>query len=170
MGRLGVDQHGSRVVEPLEEYLAPVIRMLGPFETEKMRYAWRQWLYFPCNWKVALGRVQRELHVHASHPQLGRGMGIMAWWCQRGRAALLARPAGPARRCGKKMKGLSEARGEVGQDPRMAVANDLQMTWDTLRAVTTETASMPESGSRRNCPKARRCKKLAITCARRQGR
>ena len=37
------------------------------------------------------------------------------------------------------MKGLSEARGEVGQDPRIAVANDLQMTWDTLRAVTTET-------------------------------
>ena len=132
--------------EPLEKFLAPVIRMLGPFETEKMRYAWRQWLYFPCNWKAALGAFSESYHVHASHPQLGRGMGVMAWWCQTEGAHAWHGPLGPRSEIGgprggdgERMKGLSAARGEIGQDPRIAVADDQQMTWDQLRAVTTET-------------------------------
>ncbi len=125
--------------EPLEEFLAPVIRQLGPFETDKMRYAWRQWLYFPCNWKVALGAFNESYHVHASHPQLGRGQGINAWWCRTEGAHAWHGPMGPRGGDGQKMKGLSEARGQAGEDPRTAVAEDLQMMWDTLRAVTTET-------------------------------
>lgn len=125
--------------QPLEEFLAPVIRQLGPFETDKMRYAWRQWLYFPCNWKVALGAFNESYHVHASHPQLGRGQGIQAWWCRTEGPHAWHGPMGPRGGDGQKMKGLSEARGQVGEDPRKAVADDLQMMWDTLRAVTTET-------------------------------
>ena len=125
--------------EPLEHFLAPVIRQLGPFEIDKMRYAWRQWLYFPCNWKAALGAFSESYHVHASHPQLGRGEGVQAWWCQTEGAHMWHGPLGPRGSQGKKMKGLSEARGEVGQDPREAVAVDLKNLWDQLHAVTTET-------------------------------
>ena len=125
--------------EPLETFLAPVIRQLGPFEIDKMRYAWRQWLYFPCNWKAALGAFSESYHVHASHPQLGRGMGVMAWWCQTEGAHMWHGPMGERGGSGEKMKGLSEVRGEAGKDPRLAVAEDLQSMWDTLRGVTTET-------------------------------
>ena len=125
--------------QPLETFLAPVIRQLGPFETDKMRYAWRQWLYFPCNWKAALGAFSESYHVHASHPQLGRGMGVMAWWCQTEGAHMWHGPMGERGGSGEKMKGLSEARGDVGKDPRVAIAEDLQSMWDTLRGVTTET-------------------------------
>ena len=39
--------------QPLREYLEPAFRCLLPFELDKMRYRWRQWLYFPCNWKTS---------------------------------------------------------------------------------------------------------------------
>ena len=54
--------------EPLQDYLAPVIRMLDPFELDKMRYRWRQWLYFPCNWKTALEAFIESYHVLGTHP------------------------------------------------------------------------------------------------------
>src|SRR5262249_51942238 len=99
--------------EPLKQYLAPVIDLLGPFEMDKMRYAWRQWLYFPFNWKAALGAFSESYHVHASHPQLGRGMGVQAWWCRTAGRHCWHGPMGPRGGNGQKMKGLSEARGEA---------------------------------------------------------
>src|SRR5271163_4172387 len=40
--------------EPLAEYLGTAAKMLNPFELDKMRYRWRQWLHFPSNWKIAI--------------------------------------------------------------------------------------------------------------------
>jgi phenylpropionate dioxygenase-like ring-hydroxylating dioxygenase large terminal subunit len=56
----------------LKEYLEPGYSMLKPLEMEKMRFSWRQWLYFPSNWKVALEAFNESYHVDASHPQLIR--------------------------------------------------------------------------------------------------
>jgi phenylpropionate dioxygenase-like ring-hydroxylating dioxygenase large terminal subunit len=127
--------------EPLLEYLGGAAENLAPFELDKMRYAWRQWLYFPCNWKVALSAFNESYHVHASHPQLARTELPMNWWCRtEGRHACHG-PTAPRASAdgGKKMGGLSTARGKVGQDPRIAVAEDLEGLWDTLRATTTLT-------------------------------
>jgi len=126
--------------EPLEQYLEPAYSMLGRFELDKMRFRWRQWLYFPCNWKTALGAFNESYHVNASHPQLSRGHPPMAWWGRAGGRHGWHGPAGIRGNAGSEhAKGLSAARGEAGHDPRTAVAEDLQMMWETLEATTTET-------------------------------
>lgn len=126
--------------EPLEQYLEPAFSMLGRFELDKMRFRWRQWLVFPCNWKTALGAFNESYHVNASHPQLTRGHPPMAWWCRAGGRHGWHGPAGLRGGADSEhAKGLSAARGEAGADPRVAVANDLQMMWETLQATTTET-------------------------------
>jgi nitrite reductase/ring-hydroxylating ferredoxin subunit len=125
--------------EPLEQFLEPAFSMLAAFELDKMRFRWRQWLYFPCNWKTALGAFNESYHVSTSHPQLTRGMPDMAWWCRaEGRHAWHG-PAGLRGIDDKTPEGLSAPRGEAGHDPRVAVAKDLDMMWETLQATTTMT-------------------------------
>lgn len=125
--------------EPLEEYLEPAYSMLGRFELDRMRFRWRQWLYFPCNWKTALGAFNESYHVNASHPQLMRGHPPSAWWCRAGGRHGWHGPAGYRGVDSKHREGLSSARGAADVDPRIAVAEDIQMLWDTLEATTTET-------------------------------
>jgi phenylpropionate dioxygenase-like ring-hydroxylating dioxygenase large terminal subunit len=54
----------------LREYLEPAAGFLDPFEFEKMRYKWRQWVIFDCNWKTALEAFMEPYHVAGTHPQL----------------------------------------------------------------------------------------------------
>jgi nitrite reductase/ring-hydroxylating ferredoxin subunit len=54
----------------LREYLEPAAGILDPFEFEKMRYKWRQWVIFDCNWKTALEAFMEPYHVAGTHPQL----------------------------------------------------------------------------------------------------
>jgi hypothetical protein len=54
----------------LSEYLEPAAGTLDPFEFEKMRYKWRQWVIFDCNWKTAIEAFMEPYHVAATHPQL----------------------------------------------------------------------------------------------------
>ena len=125
--------------EPLLDYLKPASPMLDPFELDKMRYRWRQWLYFPCNWKTAMEAFIESYHVAASHPQLLRGgPGARFWSRAQGRHAWHG-SSGPRGGDSKPMMGLAEARGESGQEAPVAVANDLAMLWNTLNATTTET-------------------------------
>ncbi|MES2490168.1 MAG: aromatic ring-hydroxylating dioxygenase subunit alpha [Pseudomonadota bacterium] len=55
---------------PLHEYLDPVTKTLGPFSMEKMRYKWRQWVIFDCNWKTAIEAFMEPYHVEGTHTQL----------------------------------------------------------------------------------------------------
>jgi nitrite reductase/ring-hydroxylating ferredoxin subunit len=55
---------------PLREYLEPAASFLDPFEFAKMRYKWRQWVIFDCNWKTALEAFMEPYHVAGTHPQL----------------------------------------------------------------------------------------------------
>ena len=52
---------------PLRDYLEPAASMLDPFELQNMRYRWRRWLIFDCNWKVALEAFSETYHVPATH-------------------------------------------------------------------------------------------------------
>jgi len=55
--------------EPLEEFLQEVPYWIGPFQMERMRYKWRQWLRMDCNWKVAVEAFIEGYHAQTTHPQ-----------------------------------------------------------------------------------------------------
>jgi phenylpropionate dioxygenase-like ring-hydroxylating dioxygenase large terminal subunit len=54
----------------LREYLEPAASFLDPFEFAKMRYKWRQWVIFDCNWKTAIEAFMEPYHVQGTHTQL----------------------------------------------------------------------------------------------------
>ncbi|HMJ55563.1 MAG TPA: aromatic ring-hydroxylating dioxygenase subunit alpha, partial [Polyangiaceae bacterium] len=56
----------------LREYLEPAASILDPFEFAKMRYKWRQWVIFDCNWKTAIEAFMEPYHVQGTHSQLLR--------------------------------------------------------------------------------------------------
>ena len=123
----------------LKEYLEPAVSMLFPFELEKMRYRWRQWLYFPCNWKVALEAFNESYHVDGTHPQLLR-WGSTRWWCKsENHCSWHGR--GQAR--GEAVQGGSSALGDImatrDQDARLAAAEYQNNLIATLNAATTQT-------------------------------
>jgi nitrite reductase/ring-hydroxylating ferredoxin subunit len=55
---------------PLAEYLEPAASILNPFQFQKMRYKWRQWVIFDCNWKTALEAFMEPYHVAGTHTQM----------------------------------------------------------------------------------------------------
>ncbi len=56
--------------EPLRDFLEPAAGILDPFELGKMRYKWRQWSVYPCNWKTAIEAFMEPYHVAGTHTQL----------------------------------------------------------------------------------------------------
>ncbi len=56
--------------EPLLNFIGEVDRILSPFEFDKMRYKWRQWAVYPCNWKTAIEAFMEPYHVAGTHSQL----------------------------------------------------------------------------------------------------
>ena len=77
LGEIKVDTWGGWIfvnMDPgcvsLREYLEPAAGVLDPFEFEKMRYKWRQWVIFDCNWKTAIEAFMEPYHVAGTHTQL----------------------------------------------------------------------------------------------------
>lgn len=56
--------------EPLRDYLEPAASILDVFDFHKMRYKWRQWVIFDCNWKTALEAFMEPYHVAGTHTQM----------------------------------------------------------------------------------------------------
>lgn len=54
----------------LRDFLEPAAGILDPFQFEKMRYKWRQWAIYPCNWKTAIEAFMEPYHVAGTHTQL----------------------------------------------------------------------------------------------------
>ncbi|HTV96190.1 MAG TPA: aromatic ring-hydroxylating dioxygenase subunit alpha [Steroidobacteraceae bacterium] len=124
--------------EPLRDYLDLAASLLAPFELDKMRYRWRQWLYMPCNWKTALEAFNESYHLDATHPQMIRWGSSSYWSRAAGRHAWhgIAAPRGGESRGGA---GLGSISTRPGQDPRIAAAelnNEIKRTVD---ATTTDT-------------------------------
>jgi phenylpropionate dioxygenase-like ring-hydroxylating dioxygenase large terminal subunit len=69
---------------PLRDYLEPAASLLDPFAFEKMRYRFRQWVVFECNWKVALEAFMEPYHVAGTHPQLTKYGDFYAWSAAQG--------------------------------------------------------------------------------------
>jgi len=124
--------------EPLEDYLAPVIRMLSPYELDKMRYRWRQWTYFPCNWKTALEAFIESYHVLGTHPELIEWGENLCWCRAEGKHAwhgFTGLRGGPS----YINTGLSGAAANTDQDPRVSTFEFLDYLMDTVNATTTDT-------------------------------
>ena len=52
------------------DYLESAASILNPFQFDKMRYKWRQWVIFDCNWKTALEAFMEPYHVAGTHTQM----------------------------------------------------------------------------------------------------
>lgn len=123
--------------EPLTEYLKPASPMLDAFEFEKMRYRWRQWLYFPSNWKTALESFIESFHVDATHPQLTQ-WGTNRWWCKaegkhawHGVGELREGDGGSARGGGAIAVGTTD-----DMDPRISTSELFNELWETVGTTT----------------------------------
>jgi nitrite reductase/ring-hydroxylating ferredoxin subunit len=118
--------------EPLADYLGTAAKMLNPFELDKMRYRWRQWLHFPSNWKVAIEAFVEGYHVLGTHPQLTKYGAKGTWSRAHGRHSCFG-PAGS--------KGFGGASGGAGDavDARLALAEVINQLWEEVNATTTQT-------------------------------
>jgi phenylpropionate dioxygenase-like ring-hydroxylating dioxygenase large terminal subunit len=123
---------------PLRQYLEPVATLLDPFEFDKMRYRFRQWGVFDCNWKVALEAFLEPYHVAGTHPQLTKYGDFYAW----------SKALGLHGNDGYDTKEHSEDgtaakttvhRAAKGDDARLTIARMQQEFWETIGASTTET-------------------------------
>lgn len=56
--------------EPLASFMGRAGEILDHFELAKMRYKWRQWAVYPCNWKTAIEAFLEPYHVASTHTQL----------------------------------------------------------------------------------------------------
>ena len=118
--------------EPLEDYLADVKAMLDSFELDRMRYRWRQWLHFPCNWKVAVEAFNEGYHVLGTHPQLAVFSDKPTWSKARG----LHGQFGPE---GSEGVGGGTGGAAGAPDMRIGLAVSLNKVWEEVWATTTQT-------------------------------
>lgn len=123
--------------EPLREYLEPIATLLDPFEFDKMRYRFRQWGVFNCNWKVALEAFLEPYHVAATHPQLTKYGDFYAW----SKALGLHGTDGFDTRSDKAGSAADTTvhRAAKGDDARITIAQMQEEFWETIGASTTET-------------------------------
>jgi phenylpropionate dioxygenase-like ring-hydroxylating dioxygenase large terminal subunit len=123
---------------PLREYLEPSVGLLfDPFELEKMRYRWRQWVIFDCNWKVAQEAFTESHHVEGTHPQLIEYADFYTWSQARG----LHTNHGFEERNPELSSAASNTltRAGRGTDARRSIAALHKEIWDTVNASTTQT-------------------------------
>jgi phenylpropionate dioxygenase-like ring-hydroxylating dioxygenase large terminal subunit len=118
----------------LREYLEPAAGMLDPFQLENMRYRWRKWIVFDCNWKVALEAFNETYHVPGTHPEFMKFGAFVGW----------ARPQGKHSNIGYDApKGLDENQAKLrlgaGADPRKSTAEMQRYTWEMVNTNTTRT-------------------------------
>lgn len=54
----------------LKEWMGRAGEILDHFRLDEMRYKWRQWAIYPCNWKTAIEAFLEPYHVAGTHTQL----------------------------------------------------------------------------------------------------
>jgi nitrite reductase/ring-hydroxylating ferredoxin subunit len=118
---------------PLRDYLEPAAGMLDPFKLENMRCKWRKWLYFDCNWKVAMEAFYETYHVPTTHPEFMQ-FGVYSGW---------ARAQDKHSNIGYEApKGLDETQSKIrlgAGDPRTSTAVMQNYIMKHVNAVTTQT-------------------------------
>jgi nitrite reductase/ring-hydroxylating ferredoxin subunit len=122
----------------LREFLEPAASILDPFEFDKMRFKWRQWVIYPSNWKTALEAFMEPYHVAGTHPQLlkyGEYYAYSKAYGLHGVSGFDVRD--PALRSAA---GTSNTRAGKGLDPRVSTYELARENYETVnKASTTET-------------------------------
>ncbi len=119
--------------ESLADYLMPAAKILDPFGLENMRYKWRKWLYFDCNWKVAMEAFNETYHVFTTHPEFNRFGEFKGWAKAQGRHSNIGYDA---------PKGMDETKSKIRLgtgDPRISTAEMQIYTMEETNATTTNT-------------------------------
>ena len=119
---------------PLREFLEPAATMLEPFELQNMRYRWRKWLTFDCNWKVALEAFAETYHVPGTHPEFMKFGQFLGWARAQGKHSNIGYDA---------PKGQDENQAKLrigsGADARVSTAEMQLYTWEHANTNTTPT-------------------------------
>lgn len=118
--------------ESLADFLGEVTHWLDPFELDQMCFRWRQWLTFPCNWKVAIEAFNEGYHVLGTHPQLAVYSPKPTW----SRAVGKHGNFGAASREGV---GGASAGAAGAPDMRIGLARAINQNWEEVNATTTQT-------------------------------
>jgi phenylpropionate dioxygenase-like ring-hydroxylating dioxygenase large terminal subunit len=122
----------------LRDFLEPAASILDPFEFAEMRYKWRQWVIFDCNWKTAIEAFMEPYHVEGTHPQLLAYGSTYAWskaYALHGVSGFDERDAGL-----KMSQSNTVTRAGKGGDPRISTYELQNEIYTTVnRASTTET-------------------------------
>ncbi|MGV9408622.1 aromatic ring-hydroxylating oxygenase subunit alpha [Nocardia sp. NPDC003693] len=120
--------------EPLRDYLEPAASLLEHFELENMRYRWRRWLTFDCNWKVAFEAFMETYHVPYTHPEFMNFGQFLGWARAQGKHSNIGYDA---------PKGMEENQAKVrlgsGPDARVSTAELQNFTWENANTNTTRT-------------------------------
>jgi phenylpropionate dioxygenase-like ring-hydroxylating dioxygenase large terminal subunit len=121
--------------EPLRDYLEPAASMLDPFELHNMRYRWRKWGVFDCNWKVAMEAFNETYHVQTTHPEFNKFGQFRGWARAQGKHSNIGYDAP------KNMDENQQAKLRIGSgaDPRKATAEMQVYTWEKANTNTTQT-------------------------------
>ena len=119
--------------EPLADYLFPAAKILDPFGLENMRFKWRKWLNFDCNWKVAMEAFNETYHVFTTHPEFNKFGEFKGWAKAQGRHSNIGYDA---------PKGMDETKSKIRLgtgDPRISTAEMQVYTMEETNATTTQT-------------------------------
>ncbi len=121
--------------EPLRDFLAPVCEMLEPFQLHNMRYRWRKWGIFDCNWKVAMEAFNETYHVQTTHPEFNKYGEFRGWARAHGKHSNIGYEAP------KNMDANQAGKLRVGTnaDPRLSTAEMQAYTWEKANTNTTQT-------------------------------
>jgi phenylpropionate dioxygenase-like ring-hydroxylating dioxygenase large terminal subunit len=120
--------------ESLRDFLGPIPAMLDPFEPQNMRYRWRKWGVFDCNWKVALEAFNETYHVQTTHPEFNKFGEFRGWSRSHGRHSNIGYEAP------KNVDENQQAKLRVGKgDARLSTAEMQSYTWEKANTNTTLT-------------------------------
>jgi phenylpropionate dioxygenase-like ring-hydroxylating dioxygenase large terminal subunit len=119
---------------PLRQYLEPAAGLLDHFQLQNMRYRWRRWLVFDCNWKTALEAFMETYHVPYTHPEFMNFGAFLGWARAQGIHSNIGYDA---------PKGMDEQQGKLrigsGPDARRSTIQLQNFTWENANTNTTET-------------------------------
>ncbi|MGR4866508.1 aromatic ring-hydroxylating oxygenase subunit alpha [Caulobacter sp. LARHSG274] len=141
LGKVQVDTWGGWIwinldpdAAPLGAYLDPIPAMLDPFQTQNMRYRWRKWIVFNCNWKVAMEAFAETYHVSSTHPEFMEFGQFRGWARNHGLHTNIGYDAP------KDMEeDAAKLRLGTGGDPRITTAELQNYTWENANTNTTRT-------------------------------
>lgn len=120
--------------ESLMDYLRPAAELLNPFELHNMRYRWRKWLHFDCNWKIAMEAFNETYHVATTHPEFNKFGEFKGWARAQGKHSNIGYDA---------PDDLAETKSKIrlgaGADPRVSTAEMQRYTFQESNTNTTQT-------------------------------